>query len=419
MNAIVLESFHPLYKLSQTQRLLLSARGNRLRLQPGQTRTGDDGAAKQRLFLLSGIVRLITTGLPDVQPDVQIAAGSPEARKSLRLLSGQVLVGVEDSELLLLEDTELTELIMQAPKPNFTSAAGSRLLEPGTIGNDEASLGFRLISRIGVELQHQRLTLPSLPLAADRIRRAANDPECDVARIVSIVQTDPAITAKLIYAVNSPLFRSVRKIETCRDAVIRLGIQITRDLVSLFTIRELFNTKHEALRERMEQLWQHSTLVGTLASVIAERVPGVSSDQALLAGLMHDIGAIPVIHYAGEQPELRRHADLLDHLISDLREEVGLAMLQAWGFPDQVIASVKYAERYDGDANESVPLCVDIVTLAQVHACIGTPAQAGLPPMNRIPAFKRLERFEITPQNSLDIIQLARAQSGTVFEVIS
>ncbi len=418
LTAESLELFHPLYRLSRAQRVLLASRGGRVSLEPGDTRRGSEESGKQVLFLLMGEVELQSPELPRVR----LTAGEHAARNPLRLADGDLLTATSAARLLLVDDLELTQLMKQAPQPNFSKdasvvgdGAGKEL--DVTDAADEASQGYRIVIQISRDLQNRCLSLPSLPLAADRIRRAAADPECDVGRIADIVQTDPAITAKLIYAVNSPLFRGFRKIESCRDAVVRLGVETTRQLVALFTVRELFTTRHETLRLRMEKLWQHSIEVGTLASVIAERVPGVSPGQALLAGLLHDIGAIPVIQQAADLPAARRHDDLLEHLITDLREEVGVAVLREWDFPDSVVASVEHAERFTGDFSEAVPLCADIVTLAQVHAFIGTPEQASLPPMNRIPAFQRLARFNITPQESLNIIELARAQSATVFEV--
>ncbi|GAA3945401.1 HDOD domain-containing protein [Allohahella marinimesophila] len=420
LTADSLELFHPLYRLSRAQRVLLAARAGRVSLEPGDARRGSEESAKQVLFLLTGEVELQAPELPQVR----LAAGAQAARSPLRLAEGHMLTATKAAQLLLVDDLELTQLMKQAPQPGIDD--DSAALNNGQAKRldvadaaDEASQGYRIVVQISRDLQNRCLSLPSLPLAADRIRRAAADPECDVARIADIVQTDPAITAKIIYAVNSPLFRGFRKIESCRDAVIRLGVETTKQLVALFTVRELFTTRHEKLRIRMEKLWQHSIEVGTLASVIAERVPGVNPGQALLAGLLHDIGAIPVIQQAAALPAARRHDDLLEHLITDLREEIGVAMLREWGFPDSVIASVEHAERYTGDFSEAVPLCADIVTLAQVHAFIGTAEQASLPPMNRIPAFKRLARFNITPQESLNIIELARAQSATVFEVTS
>ena len=415
LTADSLELFHPLYRLSRAQRVLLASRGDRISLNPGDTRRGSSESARQVLFLLTGEVGLQA---PDLPP-ISLSAGTQVARTPLRLSDGDLLTASTPAHLLLLDDLELTQLMKEAPKSGFSDdgEASRGRAARGLDVADDASQGYRIVSQISRDLQNRCLTLPSLPLAAERIRRAAEDPDCDVSRIADIVQTDPAITAKLIYAVNSPLFRGFRKIESCRDAVVRLGVETTRQLVALFTARELFNTRHETLRARMEKLWQHSIEVGTLASVIAERVPGVNPGQALLAGLLHDIGAIPVIQRAADLPAARRHEDLLEHLITDLREEVGVAMLKEWGFPESVVASVEHAERYAGDFNEAVPLCADIVTLAQVHAFIGTSEQAALPPMNRIPAFKRLAPFNITPQESLNFIELARAQSATVFEV--
>ena len=86
----------------------------------------------------------------------------------------------------------------------------------------------------------------------------------------------------------------------------------------LFLLPNLFSDD-PALKKRMRQLWKHSTRVAALCFVLAKQTRAFPPDQALLAGLIHDIGEIAVITYldkyapaaslSDEQPECRGTRD--------------------------------------------------------------------------------------------------------------
>ena len=154
------------------------------------------------------------------------------------------------------------------------------------------------------DLKSNNFTLPSLPDVAYRIRQIADKDETSAEDIANVVNADPAMTVKLVKSCNSPLYRGFNEVASCRDAVIRLGIQTTQQLVTVFAMRELFRSNKPELKKAMAALWEHSREVASIAYVLAEITPGLNKDHALLAGLIHDIGAIPVITYAENYPYL-------------------------------------------------------------------------------------------------------------------
>jgi len=106
--------------------------------------------------------------------------------------------------------------------------------------------------------------MPSLPEFAIKIGRALEDETSDAECIAKIVQTDIAITAKLIKAANSVLYIGREPVETCVGAVVRLGVNTTHKLVLSFALRELFCSKNFMTQKYMHQLWYHSAEVAAL-----------------------------------------------------------------------------------------------------------------------------------------------------------
>ena len=161
-----------------------------------------------------------------------------------------------------------------------------------------------LISKIKAEHEAGSLVLPSLPEIVVRVRQAVSDDNVHLGNVVKLIQLDPSLTARLVQIANSPLYRSPQPVENCLMAVNRLGLTTTRDLVTCLVLNNVFNSENKILHEKLHKLWQHSSHVAAIASSIAKITPNLHEDTALLAGLLHDIGVLPVLHYAAEFPDV-------------------------------------------------------------------------------------------------------------------
>src|SRR5690606_40020380 len=102
-------------------------------------------------------------------------------------------------------------------------------------------------------------------------------------------------------------------------AIARLGLERVREIVLAVTMRQVFRSRSPLLNKRMVELWMRSTLVAAVAAVLGRRLTGFSSDRALLAGLVHDIGVVPMLANAYEYDELVRDPGLLEATIDAYR----------------------------------------------------------------------------------------------------
>ena len=98
------------------------------------------------------------------------------------------------------------------------------------------------------------------------------------------------------------------------------------------------------LQKRMEDVWRHSTRVAAISYVLAREVPGLDAGHAMLAGLMHDIGVIPILTSAEHHAALADDTDLLDRMVQRLRADCGAMILRAWEFAPEFIDVVLHAE---------------------------------------------------------------------------
>ena len=225
-------------------------------------------------------------------------------------------------------------------------------------------------------------------------------------KLALIIQTDPAITAKLIRTANSPLYGGVSKIDSCKEAVVRLGAGTTHKLVLTFALRELFNARSGLLKNQMQALWEHSVRVSAICYVLAKMTKQFTPEHALLAGLLHDIGVVAILSYAERFPNVANDEREIYKVIQDMRGPIGAQILQTWGFMDDLVSVAQEAENWHRDPGGSADYA-DLVIIAQLHCYIGKPRMQELPTIDQVPAFSKLDIGELSPRLSIKILDKA------------
>jgi HD-like signal output (HDOD) protein len=272
-----------------------------------------------------------------------------------------------------------------------------------------------LIQRIIADAKSGRLQLPSLPDLAFKVRTAVNDPRRSIADIARLIQFDPALAARLIQIANSPLYRGIKKFDNCHSAITRMGIPSARNLVVSFTLRNVFQAGAPALRERLQRIWQHSCRVAAISSVLARLTPGLDPDRALLAGLVHDIGILPLLHYL-EMLQMPLEPARLDSMIGRLRGALGTFVLKTWQFEDDIAGIPTQAEAWDRSSAEAIDY-VDIVQVAHVHSQFGHGGYSG-PPLTELKAFQKLSISKLGPGFSIELLTQSQQEINEVLGIL-
>ncbi len=405
----LLKVFRTLEDLSDEQLDLLSVSLKIKTAAPG-TRLIARGASKAYSFLLlSGDIRLVAA---DGGGKV-ISAGTDSARNPIaQLLPRRFEVTAVTPVAYLEVDAQLLEELRE--NSELQRSHSSMLVEHEEDRWDPASgpslpQQDLLLERLREDLEADKVVLPSLPDIAFRIGRALNDEVTDADRIAAILQSDLAITAKIVKAANSALYAGHKRVDSCAAAVVRLGVTTTHKLVLSFALREIFSSRDARLNQRMEALWRHSTRVGAICYVLARLTRRFNPEHAMLAGLIHDIGNAAVYSYATRLPELAHDAIQIQRAEEVLRGELGAMILKKWHFSDDFILAAREAEHWSRNPAPEADYC-DLVIIAQLHSFVGTPRMAELPHMGELPCFQKLDLGELTPRLSLKILEKAKTQ---------
>ena len=262
------------------------------------------------------------------------------------------------------------------------------------------------------------LRVPSLPDIALRLRSALQK-EVNFSDVVKIINLDPVISSKLIQVVNSPIYRTLHSITNIHDAIYRLGLKTTQNLVTTISLYNLFQSKNKRLNDYIHQIWKQSIHVASLSSTLASCSYKINPDEALLAGLIHNIGALPIITFAESLDDTKYSQQQLDLTIATLQGLVGIYILKKWHFPESLQHIPNQANNWYYDVNPALQLS-DIVLLARFHNELGNGQMQKLPPLNTLPAFLKLGNNSLTPDMSLQALRDAKHQieeAMTLFKI--
>ncbi len=267
-------------------------------------------------------------------------------------------------------------------------------------------------------MQSDKLALPTIPDVSIKIRRAINEPSANSSKIARVVQIDPSITARLIKISNSPLYRGRRKIESCPEAITRLGLKAAQDIVTVFAMKAVFNAKSGVIRRKMQELWSHSSHVAAISAVLAHKTPGFDPDRAMLAGLVHDIGVVPILAYADRQPDLLAVPGDLAEAVRELRTQIGVQIIRKWDFPSDFEDIVVYAEDWYRDSGPQATYS-DIVMISQLHSYIGKVDPKRMPKMDELPAYKKLAAGNLDADLSINILDQVKDEIENIRSMLT
>jgi HD-like signal output (HDOD) protein len=289
------------------------------------------------------------------------------------------------------------------------------------LSNTAASLAKnKLLTDCYRHMQSNDLALPTIPDIAFKIRRAINDDSASNASIARIVQIDPSITAKLIQISNSPLYRGRKKTESCPEALTRLGLKTSQDIITSFAIKSVFNAKSPVIRQKMAELWAHSSYIASISAVFAHKVPGFDPDRAMLAGLIHDIGIVPILTYADNHPDILDYPRDLLETVRLLRADIGVEIIRHWDFPEDFEDVVTNAENWFRNENSRASYS-DIVMISQLHSFIGKVDIKKIPKIDDLPAYKKLAELagHLNASDSINILDAAKDEIEHIRQMLA
>ena len=279
--------------------------------------------------------------------------------------------------------------------------------------NSEQQLKDQLLA----DYEKGKLILPSLPDVALKVKEAMQDESNTARNIAKIIQVDAALTARLIQIANSALYRGSAKIDNLQSSVTRLGLPVTRNLVMSFATRNVFTARSPKLQKLMKSLWSNSSKVAAISHVLAGYTPLLQADKAMLAGLVHSIGILPVIRYAEDYPDLVDDERRLFRVIAEFQGKLGSLILTKWQFDEELIQLPQEAENWRRDIKGPADY-IDIVVVARVYSQFGSENKKNVPRLDEVPAFSKLSISKLGADASIELLRESQNEISEVMQML-
>lgn len=225
-----------------------------------------------------------------------------------------------------------------------------------------------VLATLSSDIAEQKLELPTPPDTLLVLKKMVNTPHIRVEEIVRLLRREPSISARLIKVANSVLFGSRNHVTTVKSAVLRLGTKNVHNLVVGLTITQQFLlAKTKGLELQLKKAWQQSSQVAAICNVLARHKTTQDPEIAMLAGLVHNIGMLPLYMRLNTIPELRDDPKLLDQVchkvVPKLYAQAGGMITKSWNFSAEITLITRSHE--DLNTTEDGPADIkDIVSVA-------------------------------------------------------
>jgi HD-like signal output (HDOD) protein len=186
--------------------------------------------------------------------------------------------------------------------------------------------------------------LPAIPAVASAVLQEVDNPKLSAAALASMIERDPALTARVLAVANSPFYGFMRRIATVELAVVVLGMRTVKELVLSLIVQRVFAHSRTAVLD-INAFWHYSVFCGTSARFLARKLGYRVAGEAFVAGLMHDVGVLIQAHFFTKEFEqvraiqLEKGCTFLEaekQIFNCTHADIGAWFAEQWKLPAQL-----------------------------------------------------------------------------------
>ncbi len=187
--------------------------------------------------------------------------------------------------------------------------------------------------------------LESMPVQAARAFQLTSDPSANTSDFVEVIEADEVLSSKIIRIANSVYYFRGKSANDISTAVANIGLDELRCLMSATMLRSLLQGQQAS----REQIWANSVATGVCARLLSNFCPHISSGEAFLAGLVHDVGKLIMVRKNDQEYQKvlslvsTEHCSFVEaeeEIFTLNHVEVGKWIAEVWNFPPAVIRAV-------------------------------------------------------------------------------
>ncbi len=232
--------------------------------------------------------------------------------------------------------------------PTYRSGSKSVEADGRAASPEERAAALDFLQRLAAEISQGQVDLPCFPNVVVRISEALMDPGTTAEQVVTVVGAEPRLAARILQTANSAAFSAAGKpVTELRSAITRVGQQMLQSIAISYAIQQMQHQESlKSITHPLMELWDRSIAVASISQLVAERTK-VHTDVAFLTGLLHGIGSLYIMARAADRAtDLKNQRSWID-LLDGWQASIGKAILENWGFPEDMCDAV--ADQRDHD----------------------------------------------------------------------
>ncbi len=222
--------------------------------------------------------------------------------------------------------------------------------------------------------------LPPVPKAIKEALELLENPVTNNSKLSYVISKDQGLVTKILTIANSPLYGLLRKVTTIDFAILVLGYQELKNIISVLSLVETFKNKTDQYLDQNE-FWLHSFLTGIASRRLAADLDFPNDGEAFIAGFLHDLGfsvihrfmhssfieIVELVEYTGisyQEAELE--------VLGMMHQQIGYYLLDKWNFPEQLCDAVLNHHNPENSVqNKTLSSIVHLVDYMTQKLCIG------------------------------------------------
>jgi len=206
--------------------------------------------------------------------------------------------------------------------------------------------------------------LPSMPQVITRVREISEDPKSSAADLANIILSDHSLTTRILRIANSAFYGQFSgKVSTITQAIILLGFNAVRNTVMGIAVYDSFSQLQRQTEFNLAHFWTRSLACGVIAKDMACRLNYKSSEEAFIAGFMHDVGQpVMCMIFANDIPRIGRLIGRTDDPVRHERDKLGLDHQEVgewlgkkWNLPPILLKPIRLHHRVGRPLRERSP----------------------------------------------------------------
>jgi HD-like signal output (HDOD) protein len=292
------------------------------------------------------------------------------------------------------------------------AAASSRA---GSAPDSARAASMKFLTNLAKDVSSGTVDLPCFPDVVIRVRKALSNPNTNPKQVVMIVGTEPRLAAKLLQTANSAAFNPAGKpLTDLRSAITRIGHQMVQSATMAFALQQMKDAEQlYSIAQKLSELWKESISVASISQVVAKRT-AVKPDEAFLTGLLHGMGRLYVmVRAVGQSDQLLSGAEFVE-LVSSWEAAIGKAVLENWGFAEEMAGAVGNQGDYSRMRDDPADL-TDVLIVSKALSGILHAPERNLAALYEVDSFRTIGLRE---KDCTEILLQAETQLGSLHDAL-